>query len=382
MCRAYHQCWLVVFKRLTNVVKSRLDFIDSLRGWAILGVIVTHVGSIVSYEGLLSSLVSKSGYGVQLFFIISAFTIFLTLDKARGRDRFLWTNFFTKRMFRIAPVYWAGIILYTAVFGLQSRGWLPGPEPWHFPMHFFFVNLLHPQTPSSVVPGGWSISCEVLFYALCPMLFIWLTNLRRAMLFSILSVGLGLLTLLSFKLIFQETFSQSYGDKLAYQYFYRSIFMQLGCFSFGIVLFHLYKQPKVLHAVNKKVGDFLLPMSLCIFAVVFAKLLPGAVSHYAFCVAAFLLALRMIDNRLSFFENRALIFLGRISYSGYIVHFIVIYGVNKWLGVDQFLPLLLASLALTIPLAYVLFQTLERGAISMAKHIVTRRENAATGLST
>jgi len=355
---------------------ARLEFIDALRGWAILGVIVTHVGSIVSYDGLFSSLVSKSGYGVQLFFIVSAFTIFLTLDKARGRDRNLWSNFFIKRMFRIAPVYWSGIVLYTAVFGLHSRGWLPGPELWHFPMHFFFVNLLHPQTPSSVVPGGWSISCEVLFYTLCPLLFTWLTNLRKALFFSILSIGLGLLTLLMFKFLFREIFASMYGEKLAYQYFYRSIFTQLGCFSFGIVLFHLYKRPKVLRAITERIGSLLMPLSLGIFTLVFAKIMPGAVSHYAFCFAAFLLALMMINNRLNLFENQLLIFLGRISYSAYIVHFIVIYGLNKWLGIDQFLLLLLASLALTIPLATALFQTLEKGAISIAKHLVMRRENA------
>lgn len=95
---------------------GRLDFLDALRGWAILGVFITHCGSLVQYNGIFSPLVSQAGYGVQLFFMISAFTIFYTLDHAKNTEKSIYVNFYIKRLFRIAPIYWLGIILYTLFF--------------------------------------------------------------------------------------------------------------------------------------------------------------------------------------------------------------------------------------------------------------------------
>lgn len=52
---------------------SRIDWLDALRGWAILGVVLVHAGQSVHIESGLSSQLTDAGrYGVQLFFIVSA----------------------------------------------------------------------------------------------------------------------------------------------------------------------------------------------------------------------------------------------------------------------------------------------------------------------
>lgn len=144
--------------------KQRLGFVDALRGIAILLVIGAHAGVVTGLVGLAGGLANLGGYGVQLFFVVSAFTIFLTLERARARETFSIRNFFIRRLFRIVPVYWMGILLYSALYHLQSRGWTAAPFAWHFPLHILLINSLVPSAQSSVVPGGWSISCEVLFY--------------------------------------------------------------------------------------------------------------------------------------------------------------------------------------------------------------------------
>lgn len=222
-------------------MKERFEYIDALRGWAILGVIITHVGSLIGYSGFLKPLVFRAGFGVQLFFMVSAFTIFYTLDAAKREDH-IYGNFFIRRFLRIAPIYWLGIVMYTIVFGLDSRGWIPGPEIWHYPMHLFFVNLLHPETPSTVVPGGWSISCEMLFYLLCPLLSRSINSLKKSIMFSVLSILLGILFLFFTNKYALDALVEIYGVKLSKQFFYRNIISQLGCFSFGILLFHIYKE--------------------------------------------------------------------------------------------------------------------------------------------
>lgn len=81
------------------------QFVDALRGWAILAVIAFHVS--VPFRGhlpgLLSDLANQGSRGVQLFFIVSAFTLFHSLHTRTASEPNLWRNFFLRRFFRVAP---------------------------------------------------------------------------------------------------------------------------------------------------------------------------------------------------------------------------------------------------------------------------------------
>ena len=68
----------------------------------------------------LQILANKGKYGVQLFFIASAFTLFLSRHR---RSEVGNKNFFIRRFFRIAPMYYLGIILYLFVFKEVSNSY-------------------------------------------------------------------------------------------------------------------------------------------------------------------------------------------------------------------------------------------------------------------
>jgi len=92
---------------------NRLPFIDALRGLAIFGVFIVH--SSQSIDGLprwLSSLASQGARGVQLFFVISAFTLFLSLSTRRKNEKRPTLNFFIRRFFRIAPLFYAALLSF------------------------------------------------------------------------------------------------------------------------------------------------------------------------------------------------------------------------------------------------------------------------------
>src|SRR5215217_6252583 len=219
---------------------QRLDFIDSLRGIAIIGVIITHTSSICKLSGLSRDFANIGQYGVQLFFVVSAFTIFFSLSNSDGR-KFQIRDFFIKRLFRIIPVYWLGIILYTIIYGVNSRGWRDAPELWHFPVHALLLNVLWPTTSSSVVPGGWSISCEVLFYLSVPLLYTHFKSQRRILLFVTATVIVWpFINHFLQKWISPLLFS-NIEPGIAKQFWYRWLPNQLGCFAFGMVLFYLFK---------------------------------------------------------------------------------------------------------------------------------------------
>ena len=61
---------------------QRLDFFDIARFFAIFGVIVVHVGQNSLPSLFFGDLYNFGRFGVQLFFIISGATVYLTYNKA------------------------------------------------------------------------------------------------------------------------------------------------------------------------------------------------------------------------------------------------------------------------------------------------------------
>ncbi|WP_352946452.1 acyltransferase family protein [Mesorhizobium sp. M0859] len=79
-------------------MSGRLAYVDALRGFAILGVIIAHAGSIAGLEGRIRMLSGFAGMGVQLFFVISAFTIFLTFARASSSESRPVGNFLRRKI--------------------------------------------------------------------------------------------------------------------------------------------------------------------------------------------------------------------------------------------------------------------------------------------
>ena len=158
---------------MKNIEIRKYDYIDALRGFAILGVILVHSSQWVApTSSVLSTIASEGARGVQLFYIASALTLFLSLAARKQQEERANLSFFIRRFFRIAPAFYCAIIIYTAYYGMSVRYWAPnGLEWWYIPLTAFFMHGWHPETITSVVPGGWSIAVEMTFYLFVPYLF-------------------------------------------------------------------------------------------------------------------------------------------------------------------------------------------------------------------
>lgn len=366
-----------------TLIKSRLDYLDALRGIAIVGVIIAHTGSIAATSSAIGHLAARGSYGVQLFFVISAFTIFLTYERAALSEHHPTKNFFIRRLLRIIPIYWMGIILYTVVYGLNSRGWLPGPKIWHYPLHLALVNLLHPETSSSVVPGGWSISCEVLFYLTVPIWFMWVKNLRSSIIFVIACCIVGPLLTEALRHTIGSWTAQ-FGPEADDQFYYRIIFNQMPCFSFGILTYFILKNPpnwliRLQVVKYNLVGLFVTGV---LFIVAMEANLRFIGSHILFSAAFSSLALVLSQLPWAILVNPVSRFLGKISYSTYLLHFLVLKQLTLILPMklqqnqnSYFFILLLCCLLITIPLAYVSFKLIETRFARLAKSIIVKSEN-------
>lgn len=377
---------------MSNQSRNRFQYIDALRGFAILGVILAHAASITQTQGLLRTVANTAGMGVQLFFVISAFTIFHMLAKHAVQEKRPLRNFFIRRLFRIVPVYWFGILFYTAMFGLDSRGWLPGPELWHYPLHITLTNLLHPLTQSSVVPGGWSISCEVLFYLSVPIWFKWIRNISHAYIFAIVSVLiLPIVTKILAKIA--APYFATIDPVLIKLYWERFPLMSLGSFSFGILLYYLLKKENHLRFFYSKKINAVTVGSICLLMASCMMLYPRLpVQSHLYCVLFMMLALMLSIHPWKVFVNPLTIFMGRISYSAYLIHFFVLKSLTVSLGqmapgiVSQpmfyFGVVLVLGVGLTVPLAFCGYQWIEQPAINMSKQWIHNREKKEKELET
>ncbi len=104
----------------------KLKYIDALRGLAILMVIAAHTFqySTSFSDDIFNKIVSHGARGVQLFFIVSAFTLFLSFNYRKVKETKVNIKFFIRRLFRIAPMYYLGIIYFLFQDGFGPRYWL------------------------------------------------------------------------------------------------------------------------------------------------------------------------------------------------------------------------------------------------------------------
>lgn len=367
------------------MVRERLTYIDGLRGIAIAGVILTHAASITNLGGLPKNLLLLGSMGVQLFFVISAFTIFLSLSKTDG-IKTQFRDFYIRRLFRIIPIYWIGVILYTIVYGLGSRGWLDGPELWHYPLHVFLVNCFHPDVTSSVVPGGWSISTEVMFYLLVPVLYrFFYTNKRLAIMMFFSLTALPLLNTRYGHYLLQSSFI-GYEKVIIEQFVYRWIFGQLACFGFGMILFKIYQDGTYRKYISNPLVNLCFTAFVSVLLIMLRKfhlVLPE--KHHLYAFMFMVLALLLSVHPWKIYVNKYTVFLGKISYSGYLLHFLVIKQISNLIlylrpdistsSLAYFGIIAIGSFAITIPLAYLSYQFIELKAVDLGRQLMKRLNN-------
>ena len=151
---------------------QRNESLDLLRGVAILLVILAHCSQSArsGIPGLTSFAENYGELGVQLFFIVSGYTMMLTFGDSGGPAAI--RSFYLRRVFRIVPLFWIAIAFYLLITrGEGFKVWAPdGIGTGDVVRTFLFLQWSSVTAFNSVVPGGWSIAVEMQFYLLFPLL--------------------------------------------------------------------------------------------------------------------------------------------------------------------------------------------------------------------
>lgn len=149
-------------------LSRRLAFLDVARGLAAMAVLVEHMlgPHIPGYQDRTVVDFSLGRIGVALFLVISGFIIPLSLERGGSNARF-WL----RRFFRLFPAYWLSIALfalYSQITHEPSNG-----VAWN-DTRTWLINLTMLQGffgVPDVVGVFWTLKIELVLYAICSLLF-------------------------------------------------------------------------------------------------------------------------------------------------------------------------------------------------------------------
>ncbi len=296
----------------------------------------------------LMMILGNGGAAVSLFFILSG--LVLGLSFARSNPTLTsYPGFILKRLVRLYPAY-LFTILAISVFrwlGFDYRVFAPASSWYHWWMNFnldiveFTKNVFFIHTNLGGVT--WTLRVILIMSLIFPLFFFISQKLNK---FWNLIFGM-LLIFLSFTLLNIEGFRD-----LRYVYM----------FYLGLIL-PLYKD--FFAKIPLKLFGVALPILLFLMFTVryqtdeyFGGLIETLVSWILIGSIVYLPNTKIFN----FLENKVYIFLGKISYSLYLVHFTVLYAIARimlqffpFLDYNQYLlihtGLLILSLGISIPLS-------------------------------
>ncbi|MCF8464508.1 MAG: acyltransferase [Flavobacteriales bacterium] len=275
---------------------------DALRGIAALMVVIFHfTRGKVSEDSLLN----LGTTGVDLFFVISGFVIFMSLTRIkRGID------FVINRSSRLYPTYWS-VVSLTFCFVLLK--YFLDNEPIQLNLFGqYLANMtmfqFYLRVPNLDGPY-WTMIVEMLFYIVI-LIFFQLKSLKWLNTLGVLAI---LLILLGAHFAFENIAVRA----LVYGF---PLFQFLPLFLAGTVFYKL-------HQSNEGMVGKIILLIFCLISQVLLYHIAGSSLNYITQVQYGLMLLLyfglfglFISNRLSFIVSKPSLFLGKISYALYLVH--------------------------------------------------------------
>jgi peptidoglycan/LPS O-acetylase OafA/YrhL len=306
----------------TNISKmklrNRLDALTSFRFFAALMVFLFHVEIFSKYQ---------LGYiGVSFFFILSGFILTYNYSsKLRSLDRTNIKKFYIARLTKIYPIH-----LITFILAIPYYFFIPLK---HDPILYIFQGLTNLLLIHSWIPFGnisfngvsWSLSDEMFFYLIFPLVIIFLQKFKtrkRVLISTLVSIYVLLLFVLLlmpinnnfaiwFAYYFPLTRSLEFGVGILLGLFFLRVVNKLSelstlfftifeIISLSLLVMTIYLSDAI--PQNLRYGTAFIPfMSLLIISFAFQK---GKIS-------------KLISNKL-------FIYLGEISFSFYMLHNLIL----------------------------------------------------------
>jgi peptidoglycan/LPS O-acetylase OafA/YrhL len=342
---------------------DRFAWLDVARAVAVSAVALMHLFDEVSPEwrAFNYKFFNPGVYGVVLFFLVSGFVIPLSLER-RGSLRV----FATSRLLRLYPLYWASLIAVTALHLLNL-----GVPPLDFTtpgqlLHNFLWNatmLQYWAEKPTAIGLYWTLAYELAFYAATAILFAVKLNRRTDIV-----VVLGAAYMLLRGVVLPAFKGEPYLNPEQFwmvTFFVGTLWYRGWTGEFGIRRIAIVTGIFAAAVVANHVTTF----SVFKMDVPPTELQPLAVvSAWAAAYASFLVLLWLR----SVSWPRALTWVGKVSYSVYLMH-----GVLLIVSLQQTPAATFAMrLIVLLPLCAVTYRYIERPMIAIGHRLANRGQRA------
>lgn len=346
---------------------ARLVFVDGLRGVAALMVVLYHFHENLLpaveawFPPLLSALLLHGDLGVEVFFVLSGFVIAHSIRDAERSWRY-FGRFALRRSIRLDPPLWATIlleiVLIRAVLALVPD--LGTPIPGWTQILANVTYTQHLLGAGDIVPVFWSLTYEVQFYAVLVGSLVvlsafsgprgWVEWLFGLVFLYSLGIWLGAFPL-PLKGLFIERWFQ---------------------FALGIAAWAVFtgRLDRVRFAI-------LCAVTLSAVAVLTPPEVRSSSTLAAVAASALLVAVAAMRKMEVYLRSPATQFLGRVSYSLYLIHLAIgwrfismvkqAFGpeLGPWLGSAAFL----GGVALSVLAAWTMHALVEAPSMRLARRI-------------
>ena len=274
---------------------QRLTQIDGLRAIAALSVVAFHYTTRfdqIFHHVAPTGFEFALGYlGVNLFFAISGFVIYMTLDGIRAP-----LDFVISRFSRLFPTYWSAVALTWVIVSIVG---LPGyGVTWNEAI--FNLSMLQSFFSVRDVDGVyWSLQVELLFYVW--MLILWVTG----MLHYSVAIFIGWVAIAGMATIVEIL----WGMKVSFALKHFLLLEWIPWFALGMIAYLTLRERR-----------FGLTHGIVVLAAIATVAARNHMPSTIAAVAVFGIMWAASRQKLKLLEWKPLVFFGMISYPLYLVH--------------------------------------------------------------
>ena len=343
----------------------RLAHIDAMRGLAAISVIVFHCCLLTiqnkiplsdmerAFSRLTFYWLDLGKVGVIVFFWISGFVIPTSLLKRSSAPR---RDFIIGRIFRMYPAYWLSIplgILAARIYGEPS-----------FSAKTILLNATMMQQffgADNIIGLYWTLQIEIIFYIICVFIFSvgWLSEDRKVF---YVFVGLMLLAIIMAIMRYYTGKSAPVALPLSLSIMFLGFFFRLS-----------KEEESISSGKYLKIGLLLFVSVIpfvCYFAYQSENEIGSSWQRYVFSYYFAILSFFLLTGPLKIRHN-AVIYLGKISYSIYLLGAVIQIFLMAALPLIGLQPRLFTMIATTVPVtiaaAAVVYRLVEWPGIAMGR---------------
>lgn len=336
---------------------NKTKFITGMRAYSALAVFLIHSGGggLRQLSSFTNSVVDYGKQGVISFFVISAFTIYMSVD---NNKKFEFKKYLIRRFLRIAPMYYfaliitfflGGVAYYLNFFHISN-------DLWGLLLHLTFLNIFNIKYMNSLIGVEWSIPIEFFYYLVIPLIYLLIRHNPKRIIYI-----LGLSFFISFfSLTLFHNFYNPLNRDLSNQWSLEKYFFTFMC---GIAAYIFVSKFKKLNFNSLYIFGLLTLLTIYIFY---------NFPYQEYFISIWISLLIIISSSRSIlvrilFENKIIQYLGEISYSIYLVHFPIIHLLPKDLNPQN---IFLIGLTITVIISSITYYLIEKPFIKLGRNIL------------